>query len=156
MQHRFQHPQVAVALDLAKILLGDQERGSSPAQQNGSVPPAGDSPRALSHAAGGLSMMLGSPQNTHIKARLGVCAAIKSMIYSTALRSMEVQRARPNKLFIFSKGCCLPYSMIRILKRPQLAFAFWTRFHSCGWLDAPEMSPVHREETAECFAQILS
>ena len=28
MQHRFQHPQVAVALDLAKILLGDQERHS--------------------------------------------------------------------------------------------------------------------------------
>jgi hypothetical protein len=25
---------------------------------------------------------------------------------------------RHNKLFIFSKGCCLTYSMIRILKRP--------------------------------------
>ena len=31
---------------------------------------------------------------------------------------MKVQRARHNKLFIFSKGCCLPYYMIRILKRP--------------------------------------
>ena len=27
VQHRFRHPQIAVALDLAKILLGDQERG---------------------------------------------------------------------------------------------------------------------------------
>ena len=34
---------------------------------------------------------------------------------------MEAQRARRNKLFIFSKGRCLPYSMIRILKRPLLA-----------------------------------
>jgi hypothetical protein len=38
------------------------------------------------------------------------------MIYSRALRNMEVQRARHNKLFIFSKGCRLPNSMIRILK----------------------------------------
>jgi hypothetical protein len=32
--------------------------------------------------------LLGSPQNTDIKARLGVCASIKSMIYSRALRTM--------------------------------------------------------------------
>jgi hypothetical protein len=28
------------------------------------------------------------------------------------LRNMEVQRARHNKLFIFSKGFCLPYSLL--------------------------------------------
>jgi hypothetical protein len=49
-----------------------------------------------------------------------VQASIKSMIYGRALRIMEVQRVRRNKLFIFSKGCRLPYSMIRILKRPLL------------------------------------
>jgi hypothetical protein len=58
---------------------------------------------------------MGSPQNTDTKARLGVCASIKSLIYSRALRNMEVQRARHNKLFIFSKGLLLtvlydPYS----------------------------------------------
>src|SRR5580704_1216891 len=58
------------------------------------------------------------PQNTDIKARLGVCASIRSMTYNRALRSIEIQRARHNKLFICSKRCCLPYSMIRILKRP--------------------------------------
>jgi hypothetical protein len=42
------------------------------------------------------------------------------MIYSRALRNMEVQRGRHDKLFIFSKGCCLTYSMIRILKRPHI------------------------------------
>ena len=63
---------------------------------------------------------MGFPQNTDIKARLGVCASIRSMTYSRTLRSMEVQRARHNKLFICSKRCCLPYSMIRILKRPLL------------------------------------
>jgi hypothetical protein len=66
--------------------------------------------------------LLGSPQNTDIKARLGVCASIRSMTYSRALRSMEVQRARHNKLFICSKRCCLPYSMIPYSE----ATPFWT------------------------------
>jgi hypothetical protein len=35
----------------------------------------------------------------------------------------ENRKAQVNKLFIFSKRCCLPYSMIRILKRPQIGSA---------------------------------
>ncbi len=46
--------------------------------------------------------------------------SIRSMIYNRVLRSMEIQRALHNKLFICSKRCCLLYSMIRILKRPLL------------------------------------
>ena len=92
-----------------------------------------------------LSQIEGSPQNTDINARLGVCASIKSMIYSRALRTMEVPRARHNKLFIFSKGCCLPYSMIRILKRPLTIFAVPgnDQMEVFGWMwPVPPQGPV--------------
>jgi hypothetical protein len=36
------------------------------------------------------------------------CTSIRSMTYSRDVRNMEVQRAWHNKLFIFSKRCCLP------------------------------------------------
>src|SRR5258708_4478990 len=70
-----------------------------------------------------MSEVLRDPSEYRHKARLGLCASIKSMIYNRALRNMEVQRARHIMLVIFSKGCCLPYSMIRILKRPLSAIS---------------------------------
>jgi hypothetical protein len=115
-------PQQAAVLDLARDHPGvdsvlDPEWNCHGADSAALPTKIGQDPSALSHLDA-VNVQTGFPQNTDTKARLGMCASIKSMIYSRALRNMEVQRARHNKLFIVSKGCCLPYSMIRILKRP--------------------------------------
>jgi hypothetical protein len=51
------------------------------------------------------------PQNAAIKA---VWEFVRQLRLKQSLRSMEIQRARQNKLFICSKRCCLAYSMIFI------------------------------------------
>ena len=61
----------------------------------------------------------GSLRIRTLKQRLGVRASIRSMTYNRAHRTMEVQNGGVNKLSIFRKRCCLPYFMIRILKRPH-------------------------------------